>query len=70
MAQQYLLICIVLLLRLNNHVIAEMPAMVAGGYGVVLAPAPTEAPQRELVKARLKERDVTVCNEWTIPGGL
>ncbi|EPE36118.1 hypothetical protein GLAREA_05456 [Glarea lozoyensis ATCC 20868] len=69
MAQQFFLICILLLLGLNNDVTAEMPTMVVGGYGVALAPAPTDPPQRELVKARLKERDVTVCNEWTIPGG-
>jgi hypothetical protein len=61
----------VLCVGVNSHVFGEMPAMTVGGYGVALAPAPTEAPRRELVKAKIKKRDITnLCNEWTIPGGM
>ncbi|KAG9236648.1 hypothetical protein BJ875DRAFT_212296 [Amylocarpus encephaloides] len=48
----------------------EIPAMTAAGNdGRPSVPEPTQAPPRELVKARFKRATANICSEWTIPGG-
>jgi hypothetical protein len=50
--------------------LGAMPSETVGAVGEFLAPAPTEAPSMELMKAKLAKKSLTnVCSEWTIPGG-
>jgi hypothetical protein len=58
----------------TGFAITEFPTQTVGGgggFGAPYLPEVTEAPQRDLVKARLEKKAITnVCSEWTIPGGL
>lgn len=48
----------------------KLPEQTVKGAGIPFSPRPTEAPSRELVRAKLGKRAATnVCSEWTIPGG-
>jgi hypothetical protein len=56
----------------TGFAISEFPTQTVGrGFGAPYLPEVTEAPQRDLVKARLEKKAITnVCSEWTITGGF
>lgn len=54
----------VMISNVAGFAIGEFPTQTLGGLGLPFLPAVTEAPQRELVKARLEKKAVTnTCTE-------
>lgn len=58
-----------------GHSFGAIPAMTEAGCGFPLPPVPTQAPSRELLKARMehkveKRAATNACDEWLIVGGM